>query len=218
MHMQSVANYYLFHDRWVSHIVQSCVHGANVAVAHLHHEAALVQQASSSSHSGRPFVVTDPNPPISYGDLHLAVTSLARHRISIISLPPVLLLVISHLIEFYAELPHLLPSPFSVLVKKILPPLRGDVQHLKPGLFSITTHLVGSNAEISKPVSEGGLGYKGLMTTLEGIVQEVLEWNREHQDDDNEMVKTKKTYTSSISLAAQIQKLAAVGHHQVQLD
>ncbi|KAI1424176.1 hypothetical protein F5Y12DRAFT_753496 [Xylaria sp. FL1777] len=192
---------------WVSHIVQSFVHGANVAVAHLHHEAVLVQP-SASTHSGRPFVVTDPNPPISYGDLYSAIRVLSRDSFTTLSLPPALMLVISHIVERYSDLPYS-PFPFSLL-GKLLPPLQGDVRHLKPGLFSITTHLIGSNSEISKPVSEGGLGYQGLLTTLEGMVLEVLEWNREHELGEGEG-KAKK-YTTSISLAETIRELGTVGH------
>ncbi|KAI0904451.1 hypothetical protein F4824DRAFT_52415 [Ustulina deusta] len=193
---------------WVTHIVQSFVHGANVAIAHLHHEAALLQP-SASTHSGRPFVVTDPNPPISYGDLYLAIKVLSRHSFTTLSLPPVLMLLISHVIELYSELPFL-PFPFSVL-GKLLPPLQGDVRHLKPGLFSITTHLIASNSEASKPVSEGGLGYQGVLTTLEGMVLEVLEWNREHEHL-GEGKKTRKAYTTSVSLAETIRELGTVGH------
>ncbi|KAI0876219.1 hypothetical protein GGS24DRAFT_452445 [Hypoxylon argillaceum] len=194
---------------WVDHIVQSFVHGANVAIAHLHHEAALLQP-SASTHSGRPFVVTDPNPPISYGDLYAAIKVLSVHSFNTLSLPPVLMLVVSHIVELYSELPFL-PFPFSIL-GKVLPPLKGDVRHLKPGIFSITTHLIGSNSEVSKPVSEGGLGYEGVLTTLEGMVLEVLEWNREHEHLGEDEGKIKKAYTTSISLAEKIQKLGAVGH------
>ncbi|KAI1121854.1 hypothetical protein F5Y10DRAFT_255455 [Nemania abortiva] len=196
---------------WVGHIVQSFVHGANVAIAHLHHEAALLQP-SASTHSGRPFVVTDPNPPISYGDLYSAIRVLSRHPFTTLSLPPVLMLIISHIIELYSELPFL-PFPFSIL-GKLFPPLQGDVRHLKPGLFSITTHLVASNSEISKPVGEGGLEYQGVLTTLEGMVLEVLEWNREHEHlgEGEGDERKRKAYTTSISLAEKIQKLGAVGH------
>ncbi|KAI1817668.1 NAD(P)-binding protein [Poronia punctata] len=193
---------------WVSHVVQSFVHGANVAVAHLHHEAALLE-APQSSVSGRPFVVTDPNPPIPYGDLYTAVKTLARDPCWILPLPPVVMLIMSHIVEFYGELAYL-PFPFSIL-GKVLPSLRGDLQHLKPGIFSITTHLVGSNAEVSKPVSEGGLGYQGLVATLDGMVFQILEWNRERQGYGEGKAKVKKTYTTSISLAEQIWKLASVG-------
>ncbi|KAI1273569.1 hypothetical protein F5Y07DRAFT_376367 [Xylaria sp. FL0933] len=195
---------------WVAHIVQSFVHGANVAIAHLHHEAALLQ-TSAPARSGRPFVVTDPNPPISYGDLYSAIKVLSCHPFTTLSLPPVLMLLISHMVEFYSELPFL-PYPFSIL-GKLLPPLRGDIRHLKPGLFSITTHLIASNSDASKPVSEGGLGYQGVLTTLEGMVLEILEWNREHEDlDVGKGKKTRKAYTTSVSLAETIRELGTVGH------
>ncbi|KAI0468180.1 hypothetical protein F4859DRAFT_216967 [Xylaria cf. heliscus] len=194
---------------WVDHIVQSFVHGANVAIAHLHHEAVLLQP-SASTHSGRPFIVTDPNPPISYGDLYSAIKVLSRHSFTTVRLPPALMLIVSHIIELYSELRYL-PFPFSIL-GKLLPPLQGDVQHLKPGLFSITTHLIASNSEVSKPVSEGGLGYQGVLTTLEGMVLEILEWNREHEQLGEGEGKTRKAYTTSVSLAGKIQKLGAIGH------
>ncbi|KAK5625744.1 hypothetical protein RRF57_001460 [Xylaria bambusicola] len=176
---------------WVSHIVQSFVHGANVAIAHLHHEAALLQP-SASSHSGRPFVY-----------YHVIPSRT-------LSLPPVLMLLLSHMVEFYMDLPFL-PFPFSVL-GKLLPPLQGDVRHLKPGLFSICTHLIASNSEVSKPLAEGGLGYEGVMTTLEGMVLEVLEWNREHDHlGEGERKTMRKAYTTSVSLAETIRKLGTVG-------
>jgi hypothetical protein len=90
-------------------------------------------------------------------------------------------------------------------VGRLLPELTGDVKHLKPGIFSICTHLVASNAEASRPVSEGGLGYTGVLTTLEGMVQEVVEWNRDHKD----VPGTRKAYQTSVSLADEIAKAAA---------
>ncbi|KAI1339710.1 hypothetical protein F5Y15DRAFT_67342 [Xylariaceae sp. FL0016] len=193
---------------WVPHIVQSFVHGANVAIAHLHHEAALVARPSSSGRegvakvSGRPFVVTDPNPPIRYRDLYACIRSLSVHPFTTVRVPPALVLLLAHAAELYAELQHRAPS--------WLPPLRGDIRHLKPGIFSICTHLVGTNAEISRPVSEGGLGYEGALTTLQGMTLELLEWNREHaaHGDDN---RKRKAYTTSVSLAEKIRELGAIG-------
>ncbi|KAI1319977.1 NAD(P)-binding protein [Xylariaceae sp. FL0255] len=195
---------------WAAHIVQSFVHGANVAIAHLHHEAALLDPASTSKCSGRPYVVTDPNPPIAYSDLYTAIKTLSIHPFSVLHMPPAFMLLMTHAVEFYGDMRYK-PFPLSVL-GKLLPPLSGDLTHLKPGLFSITTHLVATNDEISKPVAEGGLGYSGLFTTQEGMVNEVLEWNREHEGLGKEESKIKKVYTTSISLAENIRKLAAVGH------
>ena len=187
--------------RWVSHVVQSFVHGANVAVAHLHHEAALSSPSVQSAKcAGRPFVVTDPNPPITYRDLYSVIKTLSIHPFRTIPVPPVLILLLSHAVEMYADLPHRLP-----FLGKVLPELSGDIRHLKPGIFSITTHLIASDAEARKPVSEGGLGYAGLLTTLEGMALEVLEWNEEHLAGAG--AKTRKTYTTSVSLADKIRRL-----------
>ncbi|KAI0845004.1 NAD(P)-binding protein [Daldinia vernicosa] len=183
---------------WVSHIVQSFVHGANVSIAHLQHEAALARPwIESSRQAGRPFVVTDPNPPITYSDLYHAIETLSVHPFRVIKVPPVVMLLLSHAVEMYAELPYKYP-----LLRKVLPELKSDIKHLKPGIFSICTHLIASNDEIGKPVSQGGLGYTGVLTTLEGMALEILEWNKEHVDD----VKMRKAYTTSVSLAEQIRE------------
>ena len=88
-----------------------------------------------------------------------------------------------------------------------LPGLTGEVRHLQPGLFSICTHLVASNEQgAGRPVSDGGLGYTGVLTTLEGMVQEVVEWNRDHQ---RAVVGERKVYQTSVSLADEIAKAAA---------
>lgn len=174
------------------------MHGANVAVAHLHHEAVLLEKKAPQA--GRPFVVTDPNPPITYGDLYLAIGTLSVHKFFLLVLPPVSLLLVSHIIEWYSLLPYRLS-----FLRWILPELRGEVSYLKPGLFSITTHLVGSNAESSKPVEEGGLGYSGVITTIEGMALEVLEWNREHATSSSGMKR--KMYTTSVSAADNIRDL-----------
>ncbi|KAI1411958.1 NAD(P)-binding protein [Hypoxylon sp. FL1857] len=192
---------------WVPHIVQNFVHGANVAIAHLHHEAVLSRPWLESARSaGRPFVVTDPNPPITYNDLYTAIGTLSVHPFQTIKVPPVVMLLLAHAVEIYSDLLYEYP-----LLRKVLPELKGDIRHLKPAIFSICTHLIAFNDEAGKPVSQGGLGYSGVLTTLEGMTLEILEWNREHVSD----VRTRKAYTTSISLAEQIQKLWAVGGSSV---
>ncbi|PKS05526.1 hypothetical protein jhhlp_008201 [Lomentospora prolificans] len=184
---------------WVSHIVQSFVHGANVALAHLQHEEVLVSGAVSQS--GRPFVVTDPNPPISYRDLYKAIATLSVHPFHPVTLQPVLMLLMSHLVEWYNLLPYRVP-----FLRRIIPELKGDVKHLQPALFSICTHLIGSDADARKPVAEGGLGYKGMVTTLEGMVMEIIEWNREHRKEQGGGAR--KSYTTSVSLAEKLRVMA----------
>ncbi|KAI1642284.1 NAD(P)-binding protein [Daldinia loculata] len=169
-------------------VLPSFVHGANVPITHLQHEAALARPwIESFRQAGRPFVVTDPN-PLMYSDLYNAIEILSVHPFRIIEVPPVI----------YAELPYKYP-----LLRKVLPELKGDIKHLKPGIFSICTHLIASNDEIRKPVSQGDLGYTGVLITLERMSLDILECNKEHVDD----VKMRKAYTTSVSLAEQIQEL-----------
>ncbi|KAL2136156.1 hypothetical protein VTI74DRAFT_5209 [Chaetomium olivicolor] len=186
---------------WTSHIVHSFVHGINVSIAHLDFEAILASPESASSpQAGRPFVVTDPNPPIAYSDLYFLVKTLAATPFRTLTLQPILMVLLSYPIEWYSL--ALVKYPF---LRRFLPELTGDAKHLKPGIFSICTHLVGSNAVASKPVRDGGLGYTGILTTLEGMVQEVVEWNRDHQHAPGE----RKAYQTSLSLADEIAKAAA---------
>jgi hypothetical protein len=102
-----------------------------------------------------------------------------------------------------------LPSRFPFL-RRFRPDVKGDVRHLKPGLFSICTHLVSSNTEASKPLADGGLGYRGVLTTLEGMTLEVLEWNREHSFDEDGSLR-RKVYTTSVSAADKIRQLGLGG-------
>lgn len=117
-------------------------------------------------------------------------------------LPPMLMLFLSIVVEWYILLPYRL-----VTLKKVLPELKGDIKTLQPGIFSICTHLVASDAEARKPVSEGGLGYKGTVTSLEGVVMEILEWNKEHSGGIEG--GSRKKYTTSVSLTERLQEVGS---------
>jgi hypothetical protein len=172
-----------------------------VALAHLDFEAVLSSPASAlSPQAGRPFVITDPNPPIVYEDMHSLVETLAVTPSRVLPLPPILLVLLSYPVEWYS----LVLAKYAAL-GRVLPPLTGDVKHMKPAIFSICTHLVGSNAVAEQPVSKGGLGYRGVLTTLEGMVQEVIEWNRDHQG----AAGARKEYQTSVSLADEIARATA---------
>ncbi|KAF4436616.1 cholesterol dehydrogenase [Fusarium acutatum] len=153
---------------WVPHIVQNFAHGANVAVAHLHHEAALAKE--NCTQAGKPFVVTDVGPPITLGDVYTAVEVLSIHPFRNVIVPPLIILFVTHIVEWLILLSHRLP-----FLKRILPEVEGDLRTVQPGLITICTHLVASDAEARKPISEGGLGYKGLLTTLEGVVSVTMD-------------------------------------------
>jgi hypothetical protein len=169
----------------------------------LNFEAVLTSPESyNSPQAGRPYTVTDPNPPITYGDLYLLLRHFTITGVRMIPVPPMLVLLPSYPIEWYSILLAKYP-----ILGKILPQVSGDLKYLKPALFAITTHLVASNKDSGRPVSDGGLGYKGVLTTIEGMTQEVIEWNHEHADTGGK----KKVYLSSVSLAEEIQKHGHAG-------
>lgn len=178
-----------------------------MAIAHLQHEVVLLSHdhVDNIPQAGRPFVITDPNPPISYGDLYTAISTLSMHSFRIFVLPPVLLLLISYIVEWYNLLPYRMP-----LLKRYLPAIKGEARYLQPGLFTICTHLVASDAEARKSIAQGGLGYEGLLTTMQGMALEILEWNREHEADGESVrntrlaVKSRKLYTTSVTMSEQI--------------
>ncbi|KAK4174198.1 hypothetical protein QBC36DRAFT_243879 [Triangularia setosa] len=182
---------------WCAHIIQPFVHGINVAIAHLHYEAVLAANPKAPQ-AGRPFIITDPNPPISYLDMYQAIEALSATPFRLIRLPPILMWFLSYIVEWYSLLP--VKYPF---LRRILPELKGDLKHMKPGLFSVTTHMVATNENASRSVDEGGLGYTGILTTLEGMVQEIVDWNIEHKGE-----KQAKKFQTSISYADEIAKAA----------
>lgn len=212
---------------WVESIVQSFVHGINCALAHLQFEAILTDPASCTSpQAGRPFCITDPGPPIYYGDMYRAMKTLVVTPFRIVRVPPLPMLLISYVIEFYNLLPARVPA-----LQKVLPRLPGGSAHLQPGLFSICTHLLTDMSEAQKPVGEGGLGYRGVVPTLEGMCQEILDWNLEqeeyartatamhssleHNGGGGNVSKSKgkldtKLFRTSVLLAEEIQKLGGV--------
>ncbi|CAH0027873.1 unnamed protein product [Clonostachys rhizophaga] len=182
---------------WIPHVIQNFVHGANVAEGHLRQEAVLARKGDCPQ-AGRPFIVTDPNPPITFADLYGTITTLSVHPTKLQLIQPVIILVLSHILEWYSQLPYRLP-----FLKPILPEMKGDIKTLRPGLFSVCTHVIASDARARKPVAEGGLGYRGTFTTLQGMVTEVIEWNQEHSDKE----KARRVYSTSILLADKLEKV-----------
>jgi hypothetical protein len=163
---------------WIAHIIQNFVHSKNVSIAHLQLEAALL--TPSPKCAGRTYVITDPNPPISFGDIYTLIPLISVSPFEVQLIPAFPMLLFSYLIEAYVLLQHALPSPFG----KLMPLLSADIAQLQPTLFSISTcHVVADDGHARKSVEEGGLGYKGVCTTLEGMCMQVREWNVQHNDN-----------------------------------
>lgn len=200
--------------------MQNFVHGINCAIAHLQFEAILADRDSAHCpQAGRPFCITDPGPPIYYGDMYRAMKTLVTTPFRIVRVPPLPMLLVSYVVEWYNLLPTRGPA---AALHKVLPRLPGGAAHLQPGLFSICTHLLTDMRKAQRPVSEGGLGYRGVLTTLEGMCQEILDWNTEQEEHAREAAESRgpasgsnttgtKLYRTSVALAEEIQKLEGVG-------
>lgn len=164
---------------WIAHVVNPFVYTESVSLAHLLFEQRLVSPATSPDDGaevdvgGRAYTVTDPNPPVRYGDIHRLVCTLSARPVRFVAVPPVVMLVVSHLFEWYA----LLQWRYA---RGVLPPLKGDLAMLQPALFAICcVHLCYDDGEARKRPEEGGLGFKAPWTTMEAMCQQVVELNEE---------------------------------------
>ncbi|KAK6841501.1 3-beta hydroxysteroid dehydrogenase/isomerase family [Apiospora arundinis] len=138
------------------------VHATHVSIGHLLFEAALLDHGDRETMpgcAGRPFVITDPNPPPSFRDIYNVCMTLAVTPCQVQMLQPVPMLLLAYAIEFCDTLARQLPA-------------RGQIALLQPATFSVATHTPATDAAAQKPVAEGGLGYRGVYTTLEGVCQQ----------------------------------------------
>ncbi|KAL4972158.1 hypothetical protein BDW66DRAFT_163084 [Aspergillus desertorum] len=160
---------------WLHPIIQNFANAENVSIAHLLYEQRLIEHTESPSTlpniGGDTFIVTDPNPAISFGDLYLLMTTLATTPIRFPYVPPVLMLILSHFVEWYILLRHFyLPW---------LPEITGDLNRLQPAVFAISNpHLIIDDSRARKDPQDGGLGYKAPLTSLDGACKELVHWNR----------------------------------------
>lgn len=170
---------------WTPNIIQNLVHASHVSIGHLLFEAALLDHGGDGNKNdmpgcaGRPFVVTDPNPPPSFRDIYDVCETLAETPCRVQVLQPAPLLLLAYALEFCDALGRRVPG-----LGWLRP--RGDVALLMPATFSVSTHTPATDAAAQKPVAAGGLGYRGVYTTLEGVCQQVLDWNREHAGEKGE--------------------------------
>jgi hypothetical protein len=91
----------------------------------------------------------------------------------------------------------------------ILPP---DIAQLQPTLFSISTcHVVADDGEARKSVEEGGIGYRGICTTLEGMCMQAREWNMQHAEILGEEREKQKGIDKGVSGEMDGGNIGAVG-------
>ncbi|KAJ5385196.1 hypothetical protein N7517_003107 [Penicillium concentricum] len=170
---------------WARPVLQSFVHAENVSLAHLLYEQRLIQQSEPGSElpntGGQAFIVSDPNPAISFGDLYTLLTTLSKTRVSFSEVPPAPLLVMAYFVEMYAFLQYKYLS--------WLPKLSGDIAQLQPSVFSIVNvHVFADDSRAKLAPEMGGLGYNPPLNTLDGLCRRLVDWNTNAEGNGVEVV------------------------------
>ncbi|KAG6821113.1 hypothetical protein H0H93_006452 [Arthromyces matolae] len=164
---------------WINNIMQSFCYVENCALAHLLYEQRLIELQDGGSNpdiGGQAFVVADPGPVPTYGDVYKMLETLTDGECTFPNLPPTLMLYIASLIECYYVTRHLLITKFTSSVGRWLPPLNGDIINLQPPLFALmSVHLIFDDSRARLAPEKGGLGYKGVWTTFEGLYKTLEE-------------------------------------------
>lgn len=168
---------------WIHHVVQNFIYVENCSLAHLCYEARLLESGSSTEGKRNPdigglaFTITDPNPPPSYGDVYNALNAMTAGRTTFPHMSPTFMLTIAHIIEMIYLFRRVLVSSPLPFLARLLPRINGDAVNLQPSMFwLIMPHLLFSSRRASLSPSEGGLGYTGQWTTLEGLCKLVTEF------------------------------------------
>ncbi|KZV80891.1 NAD(P)-binding protein [Exidia glandulosa HHB12029] len=162
----SLADAYLYRETnptWIEQIIQNSIYGENCSIAHLQAESALLSHPDKVG--GNAYYITDPNPPIAYGDMYRVLSLLSGGRVTFPPVPAGFLLAFAHVIEFF----HLLRARVMALGIH-LPPIPGELVLLQPSTFALTTlHLVFDDSRARKSPEEGGIGYRAPFTTMQGL-------------------------------------------------
>lgn len=60
----------------------------------------------------------------------------------------------------------------------LLPKLTGDLLQIQPSLFAISdVFCIADDSRARKAPEEGGLGYRPVFTTLQGMCKQLVDWN-----------------------------------------
>ncbi|KAL3493093.1 hypothetical protein BJX62DRAFT_90594 [Aspergillus germanicus] len=160
---------------WLSPTIQNFVNAENVSIAHLLYEQRLIEHTANPTSlpniGGSAYTVTDPNPAITFGDMYLLLSTLATTPIRFPSIPPLPMLLLSHVFEWYILLRHFyLPW---------LPQPTNEMNQLQPALFAVSNpHVVIDDSRARLAPEQGGLGYEPPLTSLEGLCKQLEHWNR----------------------------------------
>lgn len=167
-------------NSWTTSVIQNFVNAENVSIAHLLYEQRLISPAISDKDKtskvdigGQSFVVTDPNPPITFGDMYLLLSTVTKTPTTFPAYPCILFFLISYLIEWYVFFSERCLS-------WLLPPLTNkDLLQLQPALFAVCNpHTIVDDSRAREKPGLGGLGFAAPITTMDGMCREVEAWNR----------------------------------------
>ena len=154
------------------------VHACNISLAHLLYERALARPPASLSIAqigGRSYNIADPNLPPTFGSIYRLLTTLTS--CAHVHIPFVPMLILAHAIEAWSLLLARFPSFAHTFGLKEVP---GFLNLVQPStMMSGGVYQYAFSTQAEKRVEDGGLGYRGLCTTLEGMCMQVKAFNAE---------------------------------------
>ncbi|KAF9230215.1 hypothetical protein BU15DRAFT_83908 [Melanogaster broomeanus] len=155
---------------WARHILQSLIGSSNPDIG------------------GQAFTVTDTGPPVTFSDIHTALCTLDKEIVfPVISTS--LILGIAHVIEAIYVTKALLSTSdsfFGRTVFNLLPTISGSVTNLQPSVFALTSvHVIFDDSRARLSPNQGGLGYNGPYTTLQGLCKTVEEHHKSESAQKN---------------------------------
>ncbi|KAJ7598665.1 NAD-P-binding protein [Mycena floridula] len=165
---------------WIQSIVSNFIYVENCALAHLCYEQRLIEieQGKGPDIGGQAFSIVDPGPPPTYGDVYTVLSTLTDGETNFPVVSPTAMLLLAYLIEAYYLTRHFMLSA-GIRLANFLPAISGDLINLQPSLWSLTmVHLIFDDSRARLPPDEGGLGYKGGWTTIEGVCKTVEEYKK----------------------------------------
>ncbi|KEY70076.1 hypothetical protein S7711_07861 [Stachybotrys chartarum IBT 7711] len=151
--------------------VHNWVHVANVALAHVQYEAALLGPHSDAV-SGRPFLVTDDGPAMRFRDIYAVGATLSTGGLQIIYPPPLLMLLMAYAVEAYCSLIATVP------ILQIFLREPGDPLCLfQPAVFSSAVSTIIDDSQSRKSAEDGGFGYSPFCNTVQGLSLQIEQRN-----------------------------------------
>ncbi|KIP09747.1 hypothetical protein PHLGIDRAFT_86135 [Phlebiopsis gigantea 11061_1 CR5-6] len=171
-----------YNPTWIENIMQSFVYVENCSLAHLLYEQRLIELQNGGVNpdiGGDAFCVADSGSPPTFGDIHRALNVLSEGEVTFFHLSPTAMLSIAHIVGWYYLARRLLAQSSFAIFARILPTVYGDIVFLQPSMFALTNvHLYFDDSRARLSPAKGGLGYANTCTTLQGVCQVAIDYDR----------------------------------------